>query len=239
LDALSHISYCTRFSGNDGRDIIFTEEVMGSIPEQIEDSFQLVKSWLLRDFKLQGIKLVGQLPIPGKAFREAIINAVLHRKYSIPGAVRISVYDNRLEIFSPGCLPGMVDINYLGDGTTYLRNPNLARIARKMNIIEKQGTGIKLIFDQCKDAKIKKPEFREDGDFVKLIFYFAPEVAIDEDLETVLVEMIKRNGYITAGDVLNICDVSRNTATRRLNQLIKKKKIKRVGHGRSVKYLLA
>ena len=231
------IIICTRFRGDEGRNIIFTEEITGSVPEQIEDSLQLVKSWLMRDYELKGAKLVGQMPIPLKALRESIINAVLHRKYSIHGAVRVSIYDNRLEVFSPGCLPGLIDINYLGDGTTYLRNPNLARIARKMNIIEKQGTGIKLIFDQCKDAKIKKPEYREDGDFVKLIFYFSPDVSNDQDLEVVLLDMIKRNGYVTANDVMNICDVSRNTATRRLNQLIKKKKIKRVGHARGVKYL--
>lgn len=60
-----------------------------------------------------------------------------HRKYWIPGAVKIALYDNRLEIFNPGNFPGLFDLSQLGDGTTYLRNPNLARLARRLGLVEK------------------------------------------------------------------------------------------------------
>ncbi len=78
--------------------------------------------------------------IPQIAIREAIINALVHRKYSIPGAIKIALYDDRLEIFSPGNFPGLVDVNNLGDGTTYLRNPHLVMLARKMKLVEKLGS---------------------------------------------------------------------------------------------------
>lgn len=113
--------------------------------DQIENAFALIKSWLLKDFALKDTKLIGKMIVPAEALREAILNAVIHRKYSIPGAIKIALYDNRLEIFSPGNFPGLVNINNIGDGTTYLRNPIIAEVARKLNYIEQLGTGINLI----------------------------------------------------------------------------------------------
>lgn len=115
---------CTRFLGIDGREIIQSEDVEGNLEKQIETSFQLIKSWLIRDYKLFGAKLKGTSIIPEEALREAIINAVIHRKYWIPGAVKIALFDNRLEIFNPGNFPGLINLDDLGDGTTYLRKLN-------------------------------------------------------------------------------------------------------------------
>lgn len=163
---------CARFKGINGREIIQTEEIGGSLRDQIEDSFNLISSWLQRDFALKGAALKGKMIIPEEALREAINNAVFHRKYSMPGAIKIALFENRLENFSPGVLPGLADINNLGDGTTYLRNPNIAKIARRSGYMEKLGTGINLIFESCRTAKLKAPEFIEGSDSVKVIFYF-------------------------------------------------------------------
>ncbi|HEV2523599.1 MAG TPA: RNA-binding domain-containing protein, partial [Gammaproteobacteria bacterium] len=141
---------CTRFKGTAGRDIIQTEEIRGNLSEQIENAFSLIKSWLTRDFFLKNTKLIGKTIIPEEALREAIINAIVHRKYSIPGAIKIALYEDRIEIFNPGNFPGLVDINNLGDGTTYLRNPIIAKIARKLGHMEQLGTGISLIMASCR-----------------------------------------------------------------------------------------
>jgi predicted HTH transcriptional regulator len=92
---------------------------------------------LMRDYKLFGAKLKGKTVIPEDALREAIINALIHRKYWIPGSVKIALYDDRLEIFSPGNFPGLMNIHHLGDGITHLRNPHLARMARRLGLVEK------------------------------------------------------------------------------------------------------
>jgi ATP-dependent DNA helicase RecG len=97
--------HCTRFRGTDGRDIIQSEEIQGTLEKQIETSFQIVNSWLTRDHKLLGTKLKGKTLIPEIALREAIINALIHRKYWIPGATKIALFKNRLEIFNPGNFP--------------------------------------------------------------------------------------------------------------------------------------
>ena len=230
------IVICTRFEGISGRNIIQTEEITGNIEKQAEMSLKLITSWLLRDYQLNKTKLKGKLPIPVEALREAIINALIHRKYSIPGATKIALYDDRLEIFNPGCFPGLVDINNLGDGTTYLRNSTIARIAHKMGLVEKLGSGIRLIFDSCKKLHLKKPMYSEEGDFVKITFYFQREKNVEKSDEDNILELAKIKKEITIGDIINQLDISRNTATRKINVLIKQSKIMRVGKGPSTKF---
>jgi len=227
---------CTRFEGIAGRNIIQTEEITGNLEKQAEISFKLITSWLLRDYQLSKTKLKGKLPIPQEALREAIINSLIHRKYSIPGAIKIAIYDDRLEIFSPGCFPGLVDINNLGDGTTYLRNPTIARIAHKMGLVEKLGSGIRLIFDSCKKMRLKKPIYSEEGDFVKITFYFQREKNVEKSDEDNILELAKIKKEITIGDIMGQLSISRNTATRKINALIKQSKITRVGKGPSTKF---
>ena len=225
---------CTRFNGVDGRDIIQTNEIAGSLSEQIENAFALVKSWLLKDFALRNTKLVGKMIVPEEALREVILNAVIHRKYSIPGAIKIALYDDRLEVFSPGNFPGLVDINNLGDGTTYLRNPIIAKIARRLNYIEQLGTGINLIRHSCRNHGLQSPEFVEGADSVKVIFNFIPDIG-DNDGDNLLALFSMRDS-VAINDVVETFKISRNTATRRLNKLVDSGCLKRVGKGPSVRY---
>jgi ATP-dependent DNA helicase RecG len=232
------IVYCTKFRGVDGRTIVQSEEISGCLENQIETSFELIKSWLMREYKLLGAKLKGETIVPEVAVREAIINAVIHRKYWIAGATKIALYDNRLEIFSPGNFPGLFDLSHLGDGTTYLRNPNLARIARRFGIIEKLGTGIRLILESCQKAGIKEPEFIEGADSVKVIFNFLPAEKHLLLGDEKLLALFKIYHEIKLPEVEQYLKVSRNTATRKLNALIKLGKIYREGKGPSVRYIL-
>ena len=222
----------------DGREIIQSEEIRGHLGKQIDNSFALVKAWLMRDYQLFGAKLQGKSIIPEAALREAIINAVIHRKYWIPGAIKIALYDNRLEIFSPGNFPGLFDLNNLGDGTTYLRNPHLARIARRMGLIEKLGTGIRLMFESCAKMGIAKPVFLEGADSVKVVFSFSPAEKTYSSDDEKLLAFFKTRKEARLAEIEKYLRASRNTATRKLNSLIKKGKIRREGRGPAVKFIL-
>lgn len=231
------VVYCTRFRGTAGRDIIQSEEIEGPFIKQVETSFEIIKSWLMRDYTLLGAKLKGKMIVPEIALREAIINALLHRKYWIPGATKIALYDNRLEIFNPGNFPGILNPAHLGDGTTYLRNPHLARVARRFGLAEKLGTGIKLIFESCQLAGLKKPEYIESADSIKVVFSFLPsddKFSLDEEK---LLQLFSMQQEVKLSDVEQHLSVSRNTATRKLNKLIKTGEIIRMGKGPSVRYI--
>lgn len=223
---------CTKFRGDSGRNIIQTEEITGNLEKQAVLCFKLIYSWLPKQYQLKGVKLEKTLYIPKEAIREAIINALIHRKYSIPGAIKIAIYNDHMEVFSPGCFPGLVDINNLGDGTTYLRNPIIARIAHKMGLVEKLGSGIKLIFDSCKKAGLSKPKYSENGDFVKLTFYFPTE----KPDEIAILNLIETKGESTIAEITKQLNISRNTATRKINSLIKENKIIRLGKGPATRF---
>lgn len=229
---------CTQFKGIEGRDILRTEDIMGTLEQQATNSLKTLTNWLITHYELRGVKLTGQIPVPTDALREAIINALLHRKYTIPGATKIAIYDNRIEIFSPGCFPGLVDINSLGDGTTYLRNPTLVRLAYQVALVETRGTGIRLIYDSCKKAGIKKPIYHEEADFVKIVFYLEPDTDSYESERDAIMAFAKLQKNVTAQQVADYLSVSRNTAIRKLSELIDANLIRKVGKGPAIKYKL-
>lgn len=227
---------CTSFRGDSGRDIIQKQELVGPLDKLADDSYSLVHAWLIRDYEMRGVRLRGKSPIPDKALREAIVNALIHRKYTILGAVKIALYEHHLEILSPGCFPGLVDLDNLGDGTTFLRNPHIARIAHRMGLVEKLGSGIRLIFDSCKNAGLKPPQYTEGGDTVKVTFYFEQARQVEQSDEEAILSLIKKQRELSISEVIKYLEVSRNTATRKLNNLVNEDKLIRVGKGPSVRY---
>ncbi len=227
---------CTRFRGENGRNVIESHEFAGPIPQVIETTFQQLVTWLERHHRLIGAQLKGKTIIPSEAIREALTNAVIHRKYSIPGPIKVALYDNRLEIFNPGDFPGLIDVNNLGDGSTYLRNSLIAKFARKLRLIEKLGSGVPLIFSSCINRGLKKPQYFSTGDFVKLVFYFEKELRKGVNIKHTIMEMLDEYGQLKTKDVLSKVSVSRNTVTNAFNTLIREKKIQRIGEGRGVVY---
>ncbi len=227
---------CTRFSGKKGRSIIQSVDLQGPIPSLADSAYSLVSEWLEREYSLRGLRLKGSMLIPGEALREAIVNALVHRKYSIPGAIKIGLFEDRLEIFSPGSFPGMISLYNLGDGTTFLRNIVIAKIARKMRLIEKLGTGIRLIFDSCKKAGLKAPEYNEDGDFVKINFFFQQAAALEPMSTNSILSILEKDEILRPRDLVNRFDISRSTISRKLNQLVKEGILERTGKGAGVFY---
>jgi ATP-dependent DNA helicase RecG len=232
------LTMCTRFAGTEGRDIIQTEEVKGPIKLQIDLSYNLILSWIKRNYQLQGVHMRYKTLVPEEALREAITNAVIHRKYSIPGATKIALYDDHLEIFSPGNFPGHININNLGQGITHFRNPVIGRMAHKMGIIEKLGSGIKLIFDSCRKAKLMPPLFHEDGDYVKVIFKFEPLKEEGVNDEELLLNLFKSRHILTTQEMIEYLQRSKNTVFKVLHGLINKGKVKQSGKGPATRYSL-
>ncbi|MBN21579.1 MAG: hypothetical protein CL678_09865 [Bdellovibrionaceae bacterium] len=238
LEIPESIIIISQFKGNKGREIIRTQELSGPIPQILGDSLQLLTLWMENQFSITKTgQLKGDLPVPIEALREAIVNALVHRKYSIPGAIKIALYENRLEIFSPGSFPGMISIDHLGDGTSYLRNPLIAKFARRMRLVEKMGSGIKLIFDSCREAQIKKPLYQEDGDFVKIIFSFEKQKQIEQPIDDFIRNLANKNKVIRIREIVKLLEISRNTATRKMNKLVKQKEFIRIGKGAGTYYV--
>ena len=97
--------------------------------------------------------------LPEKSIRELIINAMVHRSYLDHGTIQVAVYDNRLEITSPGKLPMGQTMERMKEGYSKIRNEALAHAFAYMNLIEHWGSGIPRIIDKVKAAGLREPQF--------------------------------------------------------------------------------
>lgn len=109
--------------------------------------------------------------IPMAAIREALINAIIHRDYSNFGRdIKVGIYDDALNIVSPGGLPHGITLNEALQGRSEIRNKVLARVFKALGYIEQWGSGIARIQQLCHQADCQPPIFKETGDFFDIEF---------------------------------------------------------------------
>lgn len=109
--------------------------------------------------------------LPEKSIRELIINAMVHRSYLDHGTIQVAVYDNRLEITSPGKLPMGQTMERMKEGYSKIRNKALAHAFAYMNLIEHWGSGIPRIIDKVKASGLQEPEFIGGEVDLRIIIY--------------------------------------------------------------------
>ena len=125
----------------------------------MDETFQFVLRNIHLGATIVGIYRQDVYEIPPDAIRELIINAVVHRSYLDHGTIQVAVYDNRLEITSPGKLPMGQTMERMKEGYSKIRNEALAHAFSYMNLIEHWGSGIPRIIGKVKKAGLREPEF--------------------------------------------------------------------------------
>lgn len=106
---------------------------------------------------------------PEFAWKEGIVNAVTHREYAMSGSfIKVSMYDDRLEIESPGKLPDVVTVNNIQE-TRYSRNPVISRVLTEFGWVRELNEGVKRIYAEMRDSFLDEPEYYDSGQSVKLI----------------------------------------------------------------------
>ena len=150
---------CGVFKGTTKAVFVDRREYPGPLWEQIEEAFQFVLRNIHLGAAFVGIYRQDIYEIPPDAIRELIINAMVHRSYLDHGTVQVAVYDNRLEITSPGKLPMGQTMERMKEGYSKIRNEALAHAFAYMNLIEHWGSGVPRIIDKVKAAGLREPEF--------------------------------------------------------------------------------
>jgi len=231
---------CSHFQGISGRETIATVDCEGTLFDQFKQAYAFVLERLYYSFTIKGLKRDKKLEIPEEAIREALLNAIVHRNYHIKGPTKIAIYDDRIEIFSPGQFPGPISLNDLKTGISYLRNPMMCKVLREADYIEKLGSGFITIFSSYRERQLKTPQILEGANFVKCIL---PRGVCMEETEYIsdydsIRELFATRKEISVSDVIVRLSVSRSTAVRRLNEMIASDLIERVGHTKAAKYKL-
>lgn len=147
------------FKGTTKAVFVDRREYTGPLWEQIEEAYQFVLRNIHLGATIVGIYRQDIYEIPPDAIRELIINAMVHRSYLDHGMIQVAVYDNRLEITSPGKLPMGQTLERMKEGYSKIRNEALAHAFSYMNLIEHWGSGIPRIIEKVKAAGLREPEF--------------------------------------------------------------------------------
>ena len=150
---------CGVFKGTTKAVFVDRREYTGPLWEQIEEAFQFVLRNIHLGATIVGIYRQDIYEIPPDAIRELIVNAMVHRSYLDHGMIQVAVYDNRLEITSPGKLPMGQTLGRMKEGYSKIRNEALAHAFSYMNLIEHWGSGIPRIIEKVKAAGLREPEF--------------------------------------------------------------------------------
>ena len=150
---------CGVFKGTTKAVFVDRREYTGPLWEQIDEAFQFVLRNIHLGATIVGIYRQDVYEIPPDAIRELIINAMVHRSYLDHGTIQVAVYDNRLEITSPGKLPMGQTMERMKEGYSKIRNEAIAHAFAYMNLIEHWGSGIPRIIDKVKAAGLREPEF--------------------------------------------------------------------------------
>ena len=134
---------CARFKGTETSIFLDQVTIDGPIHTTIEPCISFVKRNIALGSKIGEVYREDRWEYPLEAVREAIINAVIHRDYAIRGSdIKVAIFDDMLEITSPGALPDTISIDTLGTGRSEIRNRVLAPIFKELKLIEAWGTGI-------------------------------------------------------------------------------------------------
>ena len=174
--------------------------------------------------------------IPEAAFREAIANALIHRVWDINSHIRVSMFDDRIEVVSPGGLPaGITKDEYLSGKLSVLRNRNLANVFYRLGFVEIFGTGIMRI-RQLYEKSLRKPEFEVSENAIQIVLpVWESNLDLTED-EKMIYGILSKNRLKSMGEIAPYVSFGRSKTTKLLKEMEEKGIITVEGKGRSTKY---
>lgn len=156
--------------------------------------------------------------VPEKAIREAIVNAVVHRDYAFQGrSIFVLVFDDRIEIESPG-MP-LIDMTHPCAGRSEIRNTVLASVFKTIGFIEKYGTGIPRMMEECENQGCAAPEFIETRESLKVIFRRGQARPDPNDLHSVMLECIRSNPAVSQQQISEALGVSVSKVKRMMAKM--------------------
>lgn len=256
---------CAVFKGT-VRDIFITrKEFTGSIYQQIEDAYSFVLQHINLGSRIEGVARQDYYELPVKTIREMISNAVCHRSFLTPGKIQVALFDDRLEVTSPGMLDNEITIEKMKTGLSKIRNKGIAAAFAYMNVVEAWGSGIPKMFREAKQYGLREPELIDLGsDFRVNLYRKAAEVdnngvidpkknsatetqtgtigtidtipgTIGTDAEKIL-SLMAQKPEITQKDLQSETGISLRTIKRIVADLQKEGKVVRIGNNRSGKW---
>lgn len=227
-------------------------EFSGSLMQQLNDVYDYIDFHNQTHATFRKLLRIDTRDYPEVAVREALLNTLVHRDYSFRASTLISIYDDRIEFVSiGGLLPGL-ELDDLMMGVSVCRNPHLANVFYRLQLIEAYGTGMKKIMGAYANALVE-PKIKTTNNAFKIIlpnvnftpktaevhkdFEKAADLALDSNEEKVL-QFLREHLMITRKETQTLLEVSQSTAGRILKAMVDSGRIKQIGGSRTTRYEL-
>jgi len=227
-------------------------EFSGSLMQQLNDVYDYIDFHNQTHATFRKLLRIDTRDYPEVAVREALLNTLVHRDYSFRVSTLISIYDDRIEFVSiGGLLPGL-ELDDLMMGVSVCRNPHLANVFYRLQLIEAYGTGMKKIMGAYANALVQ-PKIKTTNNAFKIIlpnvnftpkaaevhkdFEKAADLALDSNEEKVL-QFLSEHLMITRKETQTLLEVSQSTAGRILKAMVDSGRIKQIGGSRTTRYEL-
>ena len=177
--------------------------------------------------------------IPEEAFREAIANALIHRVWDVDSQIRISMFDARIEIASPGGLPsGITEEEYLSGKLSVLRNRNLANVFYRLGFVEIFGTGITRIKQLYADG-LQKPDFEVSENAIKIVLpILEKNVNLTED-EIAIYKLLSKTMLKPISEIAPYVPFGKSKVAKLLKNMCQKGLLTVEGKGKGTKYIIS
>ncbi len=208
-----------------------------SILEAYDKTIEVFKDYYQYEV-VQGIERKRIEKIPEEAFREAVANALIHRAWDVESQIRILMFDDRLEVISPGGLPsGISETEYLSGRISVLRNRNLANVFYRLGFVEIFGTRITRI-KQLYENGLRKPDFEVTENTIKIALpVFEENLNLTED-EQAVYKILSRTILKPISEIAPYVSFGKSKTTQLLKDMSQKGVIAVEGKGRGTKYII-
>jgi ATP-dependent DNA helicase RecG len=230
------------FAGVDQSVFQDRREFSGSLFQQMEDLYTYLDLHNQTKATFEGLYRTDTRDYPEEALRETLMNSLVHRDYSFSASTLVSIYDDRIEFVSVGGLPTGITLDDIMLGLSVCRNPKLAAIFYRLQLIEAYGTGMPKIMKAYADTGLE-PKIEVTSNAFKITL---PNRNAAKKADTVsnerksneerILDLIVKNGYVVRSDVDQLLDVSQTTASRILKRMVADGLIYQDGSGRKTKY---
>ena len=225
--------------GKDINQILYRETLNNkSLLSQYDKTIEIFERYYQYE-EIEGYERVRKELIPREAFRESLANTIVHRVWDVKTHIQISMYKDRIEINSPGGLPlGISKDEYLNGNISILRNPIIAGVFYRLNLIEQFGTGVMRIIQEYRQSMTKpKLEISENNIRIILPVIETDESNLTED-EALIYNMLKDEVELSRGELDRESGFNKSRTLRIINNLADKNLVRKLGKGPGTTYTL-
>ncbi len=234
-----------RYPGNEIHvtDYVDTEDFAGPLPKIFNDTLAFVMRNLHKIQAGRGVNAPGRPEIPESVFEELLVNALVHRDYLVSAPVRLFVYDNRIEIISPGHLPDNLTVEKIRTGNASIRNPILVSyVAKGLLPYHGLGSGIKRalaawpqidLADDRDGCLFTATVHRKPAEELKLVnISSGSSPKSSPKTEEQILELMRKNVSITTEEIGSALGITKRAVLKQVEKLKDQGRLKRIGPAR-------